>query len=924
MASYPADSEPLPHHSIDAEQQLLGAMLIDNRAMDMAAPIVQADHLFEPIHREIYREAERLRGLGKVVTPVTLHDAFPAGQKVENLTLKQYLARLAAEATTLINVPDFAQIIRTTAILRDIARMSDTVKFSKHRGLSSEAALEQAWQEIDRIRLGAAQHTGRTSTLAESIRQVASHVGGIMSGEKNPNGVATGLIDLDTKMGGFMAGDLVLIAGRPGSGKSTLAASLARQISCRVPLGDERDGVGLFSLEMPQMQTTARIVSDYLYDLFERGRGGVMVPYKDIIRGLRDLSLEEGMRIGGLIHDAREELEGMPLIIDDSSRPSMSEIAAKVRDMKHRCKKVGAKLKVAVIDYLKYVKPSDRYAGHRVHEFGEISRGCKQLAKDEDICVVLLVQLSRKVEERESKRPMLSDLRDCLAGESLVTDADTGDRVPIREIAERGMRFNVWAMGADMKLHKRRISDAWAVKVQPVYRLVTRLGREIRCSGGHRFRIASGEWKPVREIARGTVIALPRLLGEPVIPSTMSVAQASILGWLLGDGYFGGSAALTVSTEDEAEIAVAMAKEAFPELQPYWKDERKDTPAKRVFLTTGQLCGAGKNTATRWLRGLGLWGIRGAGKFIPPEVFRQPNEVVAACLRGLFHADGGIVGGAKEIKLVSISERLVRDAQHLLLRLGINASVRSNLHRASGFRPSTSVIWTLAISGRGPITSFMKNVGFLGRKHDDAIAGLPTEAKKGDTGHVDRLPREVSAIVAGWKAKRNLSHRDLGWCDQGKMMSRATAGMLAITLSDPILEMFANSDLIWDEVKSIDLVGDEMTYDLVVSDLHNFVVDGFITHNSGELEEDADVVLLCYREAYYLINDPRSADLGERIALLQNDMEVNIAKQRNGPPGPVKVWCSMATASIRNMARQQAGAPATRMEDMIDPSLAYD
>lgn len=411
MSSYPQPAEPAepPHHSIEAEQELLGAIFINNSALDAVSGLVEAKDFFEPVHREIFTQASRLRAAGKQVTPVTIYDTLPAGADVAGMSLRQYLARLTAEATTIINAPDFASIIRTTSTLRAIAAISDDVRYARRSGLSSESVLEDTWAEIDRIRLGTVANNDRTFSIAASAAVVVRHVSDIMSGAKNANGVPMGLVDLDRRMGGLMAGDLVLVAGRPGSGKSTLSTSIARQIACR-PLRDGvRDAVGLFSLEMPELQTVSRILSDHLFD--QR----VTIPYQDILHGRID------MRTGGHLRDAQEELGGVPLIIDYSSRPSLAEIAAKIRGMKHTAKQMGARLRVAMIDYLKFVRPSDRYSGNRVAEFGEVSRGCKQIAKDEDICVVLLAQLNRQVESRDNKRPVLADLRD--SGE-LEEDAD--------------------------------------------------------------------------------------------------------------------------------------------------------------------------------------------------------------------------------------------------------------------------------------------------------------------------------------------------------------------------------------------------------------------------------------------------------------------------------------------------------------------
>jgi replicative DNA helicase len=167
-------------------------------------------------------------------------------------------------------------------------------------------------------------------------------------------------------------------------------------------------------------------------------------------------------------------------------------------------------LAAVFVDYLQLVRPStlSRQA-NRNEELSEICRTLKATAKDLEVPIIALAQLNRAVEMRAEKRPMLSDLRDCLAGESLVTNAETGERVPIRDIAERGLRFDVWAVDERMRLVRRPIVDAWSVGTKPVFRVTTKSGRVVRCTAGHRFLTIHG-WSELRDIQPGRAIAVPR------------------------------------------------------------------------------------------------------------------------------------------------------------------------------------------------------------------------------------------------------------------------------------------------------------------------------------------------------------------------------------------------------------------------------
>ena len=363
-------------------------------------------------------------------------------------------------------------------------------------------------------------------------------------------------------------------------------------------------------------------------------------------------------------------------------------------------------------------------------------------------------------------------------------------------------------------------------------------------------------------------------------PESVSPGRALLLGWLIGDGYLGGSASLTVATSQEAEIAAELARSEWG-LKPIVKPERPDTAALRVVMTTGRLCGAGRNPLTTWLRELGVWKKTGSQKCVPDLIYTQPNEVVAAFLRGLYHADGSLsrFGDSTRlnVRLSTISEELARGVQHLLLRFGISASVKSDVRNIGGFRSDTKAIWIVSFTERSAAACFLDEIGFLDNKHQCAVSKL-VRVKHGDGGRYDRIPREVNERVHRLRVARRFSHATLGWRDQGKRMSRSTCTMLAERLDDTELAILAHSDVVWETISSIVPEVSESVFDLTVENLHNFCVDGFVTHNSGSLEQEADVVAFLYRDGYYNPETPEP-DLTEFI----------IAKHRNGPTGTVKL-----------------------------------
>jgi replicative DNA helicase len=638
-------------------------------------------------------------------------------------------------------------------------------------------------------------------------------------------------------------------------GKTSMALAMASAAA-------KEDGkpVAIFSLEMTNEELVTRLLcAESRINSQNLRRGNIKDPeWEKISTGMSALSQ-------------------LPIYIDDSGSVSVTEIRS-------RCRRVQSAdgLAAIFIDYLQLVRPSGTSRSqNRNEELSEICRVLKATAKDLEVPIIALAQLNRGVESRNDKRPMLADLRDCLAGDALVANADTGERIPVAEIVQRGLRFNVWSLDDQLKLVRRPIVDSWEVGAKEIYRVTTQSGRVLRCSDGHRFLTISG-WRPLRDLQLGVQVAAPRVL-DPQLndPGSFTAGRALLLGWLIGDAHLGGSAALTVVDAVEADVAAALGAAEFG-LSPKIRRERANTTAMRVSFTTGRMSGAGKNPLTTWLRQLGVWKVTGHRKRAPKAIFEQQSPIVAAFLRGLFHADGSLTRSAVStrvsVRLTTISEGLARDVQHLLLRFGIVSIVKSDARNIGGYRTKSTAIWTIAIQQRAAVCDFMDQIGFLGEKHERAMRSVVREVQT-DAAHFDRIPLEVNERVLTLRHEHGFSHAALGWREQGKAMSRTTCAKLATRLGDEVLETLAFSDVIWEPIVSIERDGLETVYDLTIDGLHNFCVNEVITHNSGALEQEADIVSFLYRDSYYNRESAPEPDMTEFI----------IAKNRSGPTGMVKL-----------------------------------
>jgi replicative DNA helicase len=577
---------------------------------------------------------------------------------------------------------------------------------------------------------------------------------------------------------------------------------------------------------------------------------------------------------------AGDVLRQSRLFIDDTPAQGMLRIAANARRLKKR-----HDIRLVVIDYLQLIDP-DNKRDSRQEQVAQISRRLKFLARELKVPVLALAQVNRSSEDRQDHRPRLADLREsgCLAGDALVTLADTGERVPIRELVGRS-GFHVWALDEmTWKLKPAEVSNAFATGRKPVFRLETRLGRTIRATANHKFRAFDG-WRRLDELRPGDRLALPRVVPTGDRP-TLADAEAALLGHLIGDGCTLPRHAIQYTTreEDLAETVEGLARAVFGErVEPRVKRERQ---WYQVYLAAADRLTHGKrNPVAAWLDGLGIFGLRSHEKRVPEALFRQPAETVAVFLRHLWVTDGCIrppSGKSRHpaVYYASSSERLARDVQELLTRLGISGVLRSHSQGAKG-RPQLHV----TVMGRDDLLAFADRIGTIGRYKSSALAECRAwvDGRVANTNR-DVIPRGVwrSHVVPTMRRngvtmrtmQRSLGMQFAGTALYKTNVSRSRLARVTEAVGgDQFLGALASSDVYWDELISVTPDGEEEVFDLTVPGAANFIVNSIISHNS--IEQDADTVLLLHRPGRY--------EGGQE----DNVIEVLVAKQRNGPTGDV-------------------------------------
>jgi replicative DNA helicase len=399
-------------HNIEAEQALLGAILVNNEAHDRVSGFLEPEHFFDPVHARIYETLAKLIASGKQATPITLRTYFESAEPIApGLTVPQYLGRLAANATTIINAADYGRTIYDLAIRRQLIMVGEDMVNSAYDAPVDFPPQEQI--EEAEGRLYALAETGKYGQgfmgFGAALTHAIEMANNAYQREGGLSGIATGLRDLDGKMGGLQPSDLIIIAGRPSMGKTSLATNIAFNVAKAYKAEKQPDGtdkvldgavVGFFSLEMSAEQLATRILSEQSE-----------IPSEKIRRGMIDE--EEFKR---LVH-VSQQMSTLPLYIDQTGGLSIAQLAARARRLK-RQKGLG----LLVVDYLQLLTGSSRRAAEgRVQEVSEITTGLKALAKELNVPIIALSQLSRQVENREDKRPQLADLRE---SGSIEQDAD--------------------------------------------------------------------------------------------------------------------------------------------------------------------------------------------------------------------------------------------------------------------------------------------------------------------------------------------------------------------------------------------------------------------------------------------------------------------------------------------------------------------
>ncbi len=462
-----------PPHSIEAEQSVLGGLMIETTGWDQVADRVSAEDFYRHDHRLIFEAAAMLIERNQPCDAVTVADQLEARGQLEEIGGLAYLGTLARDTPTAANIRAYADIVRERAVLRQLISVGHGIVGSalQSEGREARDIVDDAERAVFEIAERGSRGIAGLRTVKSILPDVVNRIDTMFHSKGKLTGIATGFRVLDDMTSGLQAGELIIVAGRPSMGKTTLAVNIAENAA----IGADKSAA-IFSMEMSSESLTLRMISSL-------GR-------------INQANLRSG-RLGEddwpRIDTAMTQLSQAKIFIDESPGLTPTELRARSRRLKRE-----RGLDLIVVDYLQLMQVAGNKE-NRATEISEISRSLKALAKELSVPVVALSQLNRGVEQRTEKKPVMSDLRECVTGDTLVLMAD-GNRIPIRELV--GQTPTVLAMSEDQKIVAAQSDRVWSTGVRPVFRVSLASGRSIRATANHRLLTSDG-WNRVCDLSLG-------------------------------------------------------------------------------------------------------------------------------------------------------------------------------------------------------------------------------------------------------------------------------------------------------------------------------------------------------------------------------------------------------------------------------------
>ncbi|MEX0768768.1 MAG: replicative DNA helicase [Microthrixaceae bacterium] len=749
----------VPPHSIEAEESLLGAMLLSEQAISAVTNVVTSDDFYRPAHRHIFDAIQALYGAGQGVDPVTVADELGQADVLDAVGGSGTLITLQARTPAITNALHYAKIVEEKALLRKLIMTANDVA---ELGYSPLDDIEKTIDSAESMMFAVAQrrNTDSLSALAPLLDASLEQLEKLAERGDAVTGTPTGYVDLDVQLAGLQPGALIVVGARPAMGKTAFALGLAAHAAVR-----EQRPVLFFSLEMSHLELTQRLIaSEARIDATKLRTGR-----------LTDSDWTKISKAMGRLGEGQ-------LWIDDNPALTVTEIRSKARRLQDR---LDQPLGLIVVDYLQLMSGRGSAESRQV-EVSEISRGLKILARELEVPVMALSQLSRQLEQRADKRPMLADLREsgCLVAETRVLRADTNTEVTLGELLESGeTNVPVWSLNDEYKLVPARMTHAFPSGTKDAFRLRLSSGREVTATANHPFKTVQG-WRRLDELSVGSRIASPRRIGAP---EKLCAVPAETLHSLAEASRRGGSVLPAVFSLADEQLGQVLAK-LFGSIGSLGLGELRGRPLVRLTATS---------TSRQLIDDIQLlllrFGILSRITNIGPNKPRWRLWIHGADHQRRFLAQIGVAGDRGEC--VSAAIEALRE-------------VRSN--------PNVD---TIPAEVRHQVVKELRAADMTLRQLADALG-----------------EQYCGGYLLGTETRPRCSSRE-----RLEKIAQATDSKSLVAL--------AESDVFWDEVVEVTALGPQPVYDATVLGTHNFVANSVIVHNSIEQDADV-VMFLYRDEVY--------------------------------------------------------------------------
>ena len=840
----------MPPHSLEAEQAVLGGLLVaTSDGFDRVSDVVTEHDFYEYHHRLIFRAISTIvtgNGNCDVVTVVSWLDQHGLLEDAQGLA---YVGALPEVTPSAANIKAYASIVRERSVMRQLIKVATEIADSAFdsEGRSSKDLLDEAETKVFAIADQTASNAGGFQDIKSILAGAIERINTLFESDASITGIATGFDDLDEMTSGLQRSDLIIIAGRPSMGKTTFAMNIAEHVALTA-----ESPVAVFSMEMPAEQLGMRLISSLGRVELQKLRTG-------------RLAEQDWPRIASAITLLNQKRS---VYIDDTPAMSPTDLRARARRL---AREHG--LSLIVIDYLQLMQISGGKE-NRATEISEISRSLKALAKELDVPIIALSQLNRSLEQRPDKRPVMSDLRECVTGDTRVALSD-GRQVEIESLVSQSPEIvSITPRGK----REAAIADrVWPVGEREVLSVSLASGRTVRCTAEHRLLAFDG-WRTAGSLGTGDRVALARSLPEPTASSAedpMSEPETVLLAHLVGDGSCveGQPPRCATASEYNSRIVRSSAESLGSTVTRHSGKGNRHRLAIAGNGNRWHPAGVGK-----WLEAPAVFGERSRWERLPDPVFQLSDERLALFLRHLWATDGSITArGRGRIRFATASRRLAEDVAALLSRFDIVGRLRCAVSRGSTWH-------TVDVSGREDMLGYLERIGAVGEQAE-RVERLHERLMSTRGNTMAAAPPEPLFEEVGQRVKaRGMSHRGMaaargascgGTSHFSFSPSRSVLESHAEILDDDASRRHASSDLFWDRVISVEPSGTEPVFDLTVPGNESWVANGIVSHNSGAIEQDADVIMFIYRDEVY--NPEEEASKGKA--------EILIRKQRNGPIG---------------------------------------